>query len=236
MTLSSIRKELYKYKTGKSQSEYQRFFKSEPGEYGEGDLFLGLRLPDIRVVAKNNILATEKEINPLLRSKWHEERILALIIMNLKYKKADQKTKKLLFKIAQKNITHINNWDLVDLTAPHLFGPFVFEFDNFELLQKYSKSKNMWKRRIAMVSTFSYLRNSSTKETYEMALQLLEDKEDLIHKAVGWLLREAGKRNLDELTRFIKKHGKRMPRTTLRYAIEKYPEKQRQKILKETRN
>lgn len=235
MTPQAIRKKFKALSNPKVAEKAAYYFKTSEGDYSEGEKFLGLRVPDIRKIAKDNWEMPMSTIDKFIVSSWHEERLFALIVLNLKYKKADTAEKKKLFNYAVKHKRRIDNWDLVDVSAPHLFGPYVQEFGKFEILKKYSQSKNMWERRIAMISTFAYLRNSSTKETYWVAKKLLNDKEDLIHKAVGWLLREAGKRDMKELLKFIDVHGKKMPRTMLRYAIEKLPEQKRKSILKKTR-
>lgn len=235
MTLSEIRNEIRSYANPAKAASFSRFFKTEKAEYGEAEKFLGVQVPKIRKVAEKLQRKKIEDHKSFLHSKWHEERLLAVISLSYIYKKADQKTKHKIFKFVNNNIKGVNNWDLVDILSPKIYGPYVLEFDKYNLLKKHARSKNLWNRRIAIVSTFAHLRAGSVMETYEISNILLEDDHDLIHKAVGWLLREAGKRDMNKLYDYIGKNGKKMPRTMLRYAIEKVPEKKRKKILLETK-
>ena len=211
-----------------------RFFKTDKGEYGHGDLFLGVRAPKIRLIAKKHIDISITDMQTLIRSKYHEERFLGLIILVNKYAKTkDKKNRNQLYKIYVYSFKYINNWNLVDVTCPHVTGKHLIDKDR-TILYKWAKSEDLWAKRIAMVSTFSFIRKNDLEDTFKIAEILLHDEHDLIHKAVGWMLREAGKRDLKREETFLKKYYKTMPRTMLRYAIEKFPETKRQKYLKGT--
>jgi len=211
-----------------------RFFKTGKGEYGYSDIFLGVRAPKIRLIAKKHIDISIVDMKILIQSKYHEERFLGLIILVNKYSKTkDKKTKNQLYKIYISSFKYINNWDLVDVTCPHVIGKHLIDKDR-SILYKWSKSDDLWTKRIAIVSTFSFIRQNDLEDTFKIAEILLQDKHDLIHKAVGWMLREAGKRDLEKEEIFLKKYYRDMPRTTLRYAIEKFPESKRQAYLKGT--
>ena len=211
-----------------------RFFKTDKGEYGHGDLFLGVRAPKIRLIAKKHFDISITDMQILIRSKYHEERFLGLIILVNKYAKTkDKKNRNQLYKIYVSSFKYINNWSLVDVTCPHVTGKHLIDKDR-TILYKWAKSEDLWTKRIAMVSTFSFIRKNDLEDTFKIAEILLHDEHDLIHKAVGWMLREAGKRDLKREETFLKKYYKTMPRTMLRYAIEKFPETKRQKYLKGT--
>ena len=211
-----------------------RFFKTEKGQYGYGDIFLGIRAPKIRLIAKKHVNISIVNMKILIQSKYHEERFLGLIILVNKYSKTkDKKTKNQLYKIYISSFKYINNWDLVDVTCPHVTGKHLIDKDR-SILYKWAKSGDIWTKRIAMVSTFSFIRQNDLEDTFKIAEILLQDKHDLIHKAVGWMLREAGKRDLEKEEIFLKKYYRDMPRTMLRYAIEKFPESKRQDYLKGT--
>jgi 3-methyladenine DNA glycosylase AlkD len=211
-----------------------RFFKTGQGEYGYGDIFLGVRVPRIRLIAKKHIDISIIDMKTLIQSKYHEERLLGLIILVNKYSKAkDRKIKDQLYKIYISSFKYINGWDLVDVTCPHVTGKHLIDKDR-TILYKWAKSEDLWTKRIAMVSTFSFIRKNDLEDTFKIAEILLHDEHDLIHKAVGWMLREAGKRDIKKEETFLKKYYKTMPRTMLRYSIEKFPESKRQKYLKGT--
>src|SRR5680860_981560 len=217
----------------------QRFFKTGPGEYGEGDIFLGITVPVQREVAKKYQSVPLSVVSQLLKSKIHEYRLVGLLILIKKYEAADnQLLKQEIFDFYVNNFTAINNWDLVDLSAPKIVGDFLFNYRRdqkqsaLKFLLKLAVSKNLWERRIAMISTFYFIYQGQTQETFIVATKLLDDKHDLIHKAVGWMLREAGKRvSREKLVKFLNTHQKNMPRTTLRYAIERLPEAARRAYL-----
>ncbi len=211
-----------------------RFFKTDKGQYGFGDIFLGVRAPKIRLIAKKHIDISIADMKTLIQSKYHEERFLGLIILVNKYSKTkDKKNRNQLYKIYVSSFKYINNWNLVDVTCPHVTGKHLIDKDR-TILYKWAKSEDLWTKRIAMVSTFYFIRKTDLEDTFKIAEILLQDEHDLIHKAVGWMLREAGKRDIKKEEAFLKKHYKTMPRTMLRYSIEKFPETKRQKYLKGT--
>ena len=210
----------------------QRFFKTGPGEYAQGDKFLGLTVPQIRSISKQFANPVLSDIVKLLHSKYHEERLAALFIMVSQFKKGDGKLKEKIFKVYVSNTKYINNWDLIDLTAGQIVGAYL-ENRPKDILYQFARSKDLWKKRISILSTFKYIYEGKTQETLKIAQILLSDEHDLIHKAVGWMLREVGKRCSQKTEEeFLKKYYKKMPRTMLRYAIERFPEKLRQKYLK----
>lgn len=226
MTASS---ELRKLKNKKYAVHHQKFFKTAKGEYGEGDKFLGLRVPDVRKIAKKFKDLDLLKVQQLIESKWHEERMCGLYILIHQYKKNPD----VIYKCYLKNFKYINNWDLVDTTCHKIIGPQLINADR-KILFKWAKSKDLWTKRISMMTTYYFIQNNDYKDTLKLAKVLLKDEHDLIHKVVGWMLREIGKRDKKTEDKFLKTHYKEMPRTMLRYAIEKYPEVQRQKILKGT--
>ncbi len=209
-----------------------RFFKTAKGEYGHGDIFLGIRVPVLRKIAKENIGLSISDNKKLIKSKYHEERLLGLIILTKKYEKAEtENEKEKLYSIYVSHFKYINNWDLVDVTCPHIIGKHLVNKDR-GILYAWAKSNDLWTRRIAMISNWWFIRNNDLKDVFKISKLLLNDEHDLIHKAVGWMLREAGKKNIAKMEGFLKGHYKTMPRTMLRYAIEKFPEGKRQKYLK----
>lgn len=209
----------------------QRFFKTGEGEYGAGDQFLGITIPKQRQLIKAYYELSLKDLKILLASSIHEERSIALLILVWQYKSANALQQQKIYDFYLANIAGINNWDLVDLSAPQIVGAYLLN-KNKKLLHKLITAKNLWQRRIAIVSTWQFIRNNYFTETLSLAKKSLLDQEDLIHKATGWMLREVGKRNFDVLEKFLRKHYKNMPRTMLRYAIEKFPEKLRLAYLK----
>ena len=218
--------ELKKAGCKKDAEILQWFFKTGKGEYGEGDKFLGIRVPKTREIAKKYKKLTPEEINKALKSKYHEERLCALLILVEKYSRTSEDEKERIVKFYLANTKYINNWDLVDLTAPKILGKHLLN-RNRNILTKLSRSENLWERRISVISTFEFIRNKDFSDTLKISKILLKDEQDLIHKAVGWMLREIGKRDLATEEGFLLKHYKKMPRTMLRYAIEKFPEKKR---------
>jgi 3-methyladenine DNA glycosylase AlkD len=209
----------------------QRFFKTGKGEYGEGDVFLGLTVPQVRSVAKQFQDISLKEIKQLLHSKIHEERLLALIILVNQFKKADEKLQKELFDFYLANTKFINNWDLVDLSAEYIVGGYLLNRSK-TILTKLANSKLIWDKRIAIIATFQFIKKGQYEETFRIGKLLLHDRHDLIHKAVGWMLREVGKRISEEIEEnLLKKYYKEMPRTMLRYAIERFEVKKRTSYL-----
>ncbi|MBF0484164.1 MAG: DNA alkylation repair protein [Candidatus Omnitrophica bacterium] len=230
-TLTKLKKRLRDFASKEDAKFLQRFFKTGPGQYGEGDVFIGVRVPDNRKVAKEFKDLSMSDLNILIKSPIHEERLLALIIITFQFAKADDKNQKLLFDLYLSNTKSINNWDLVDLSAPNVVGAYLLNRDR-SILFKMAKSKLLWDRRIAVVATHYFIRNNSFDHTLKISEMLLEDNEDLMHKAAGWMLREVGKRDVEVLRGFLNKHHKIMPRTMLRYAIEKFEEKERKSYLK----
>lgn len=234
---SAIEKELQKVASSAKAAVLQRFFKTAPGEYGEGDKFLGITVPVLRSIAKKHSTLDFSSLSKLLESSWHEMRLLALLILVLQYQKAFKLQEREfcgdIYKFYIDNFQRINNWDLVDLSAPHIVGAELFLKDEGrEVLLSFAKSNDLWSRRIAIVATFYFIRQSSFLHTLEISEFLLQDKADLIHKACGWMLREVGKRDQECLEKFLRKNRKVMPRTMLRYAIERFPEDLRKSYLR----
>ena len=211
------------------------FFKTGPGDYGEGDQFLGVRVPDIRTVACMGDALSAAEILSLLRSEWHEERLLALLILVRQFEGGDERTKRDVFNLYLGETRWINNWDLVDLSAHRIVGAWLLNRPR-NVLRRLAQSDILWERRIAVVSTYAFIRNSDLIDIFALSELLLGDPHDLMHKACGWMLREAGKRDRPVLEAFLDRHSPAMPRTMLRYAIEKFPEAQRKEILRRTRS
>lgn len=249
MTLTNLKKEIKSLANPIYAKNLAWFFKTREGEYGEGDKFLGLQVPVCRTVAKKYITMELAGVSKLIQSKYHEERLIALLILVEKYKRLDkpdkspegkrfqksaeaEKTK--IYKFYLANTKWVNNWDLVDLSCHHIVGAYLISHhdqDKAKVLIKLAKSKNLWERRIAIISTFEFIKEADFTTSMNLAEILLHDTHDLIHKAVGWMLREVGKRSITDLTPFLQKHYKTMPRTMLRYAIEKFPEEIRQAYL-----
>jgi 3-methyladenine DNA glycosylase AlkD len=208
-----------------------RFFKTGKGEYGEGDIFLGVVVPQQRKIAKKFAELPLREIQELLRSKSHEERLTGLIILVNQYKKSDEKNRGKIFNFYLKNTSAVNNWDLVDLSCRDIVGEHLV-LQPRNILYKLAVSKNLWERRIAIISSWALIRRKDFKDTLRLAEILLNDKHDLIHKAVGWMLREIGKRDERVLRRFLDKHAPEMPRIMLRYAIERLSTRHKQKYMR----
>jgi len=293
--LLQLKKDLKKLANPEKAKILQRFFKTGKGEYGEGDVFIGIVVPKLREIARKYFTLDLKDVKQLIESKVHEERMIAIFILVDKYEKTNHK--KIVFHFYIKNIKYINNWDLVDLSAPKIVGRHLYDFDinstsqlrvsddaqfsgssrllnssskpdgnmsiiyrlasnsiavnakkkvseetmksifrkgirPLDILSLLAKSENIWERRIAVLATFWFIKNNKFDESLKISEILLSDKHDLIHKAIGWMLREIGKRDLDVEIGFLNKYSKKMPRTMLRYAIEKFPEKQRLAYLK----
>lgn len=231
MSLTAFKKDFKKLSRPNDAKALQRFFKTGPGEYGESDIFAGIKVPPCRELAKKYRSLPPKDVQSLLKSKIHEERAIALMILVLNFKKADELTQTEIYQFYLKHLKYINNWDLVDASAPYLVGPYLYERDR-KVLYKLARSKSLWERRVAMLSTFYFIRQMDFTDALKIAEILVHDEHDLMHKAVGWMLREIGNRDLALEKKFLNKHAGAMPRTTLRYAIEKFPESERQKYLK----
>ncbi len=208
----------------------QRFFKTAEGEYGFGDKFLGIRVPIIRQAVKKYKNTPLNVIEKLLKSEYHEIRLFALLFLVFRFSKTSDEEQEKIYHLYLNNIQYVNNWDIVDSSAHYILGIFL-ENRNKSILYDLSKSNSLWERRIAIMSTFHFIKKNQFSDTLRISEQLLSDPEDLIHKATGWMLREVGKRDLAEEVAFLKAHCKKMPRTMLRYAIEKFSKKERQKYL-----
>ncbi len=205
----------------------QGFFKTGKGEYGEGDVFLGIKSGPLHILANESYKKISiGEAVKLLRNKIHEARMVALRILINKYRKGCEEERKKIYKIFLDNTGYINNWDLVDISVHKVIGEYLLDKDR-KILYELARSKNLWERRIAMISSFAFIRKKDFSDTLKLAEILLNDKHDLIHKAVGWALREVGNKDRKAEEVFLKKHYKKMPRTMLRYAIEKFDEKAR---------
>ena len=210
-----------------------RFFKTGKGEYGEGDAFLGIRVPIVRKYVKQYRLVSLNVADKLLHSKYHEERLFGVLLLVEKFKSGSDELQKDIFDLYLGSTDRVNNWDLVDSSAPYITGPYLVDKDR-RVLRELAVSESLWERRIAIVSTYAFIRIGDFQTTLMLSELLLCDTEDLIHKAVGWMLREVGNRAHNVEVSFLKKHYKHMPRTMLRYAIEKFPEGLRQAYLKGT--
>jgi 3-methyladenine DNA glycosylase AlkD len=239
MKASLALEELQGYGKKSRVSDLARFYKTGPGEYAEGDLFLGGTVPQTRTVAKNYKDLDLVEVQKLFNSPFHEARLCAAIILNLQFKaaKSSPERKKIFeFYLKQVRAERINNWDIVDVSAPWM-GVYLLEVeDPMPLLIKFSKSKSLWQRRVSIILTFALIRAGDLAPTIIISEALLKDDEDLIHKAVGWMLRELGKKDVMLLRGFLKQHSHKMPRTMLRYSIERLPESERKRWLTESKS
>ena len=231
MAIENIQKRLKALANPQYAAVSRRFFKTGPGQYGEGDIFIGVRVPVLRKLITEYFQRPLPEITRLLKSSIHEERMLALLLMVCKFASGDAAMKKNIYQAYLKNTAFVNNWDLVDCSAEHVIGAYLWG-KNQAPLRRLARSNDLWERRIAILSTFHYIKHNNFAETLTISKTLLADREDLIHKAVGWMLREIGKRHLKTEKTFLKAHYQTMPRTMLRYAIEKFPEPERQRYLK----
>ncbi|MDD4955544.1 MAG: DNA alkylation repair protein [Candidatus Omnitrophica bacterium] len=230
MPVGRIKQELKKKSSIEKAKILQGFFKTAPGEYGHGDVFIGVSVPCIREISKKYRQIDLKSALKLLKSKIHEERLLALIILVLKFNESEAAGKKKIYEIYLKSTKFINNWDLVDLTAPNIVGKFLAD-KNKKILYNLAKSDSLWERRIAIVATLNFIRNNNFSDTLKITKLLLSDRQDLIHKACGWMLREVAKRQKSLVVNFLSINHKKMPRVMLRYAIERFPRNEREKYL-----
>jgi len=228
--LQSIQHELGNLADPERAVHSQRFFKTGPGEYGEGDIFRGIRVPELRKLARKKQHAPLEVAESLVKSDYHEDRLLGLFMLVRKYQKGDDETKDRIFRFYLDNREYVNNWDLVDSSAEHIIGA-QLKSNDLELLTSLAKSASLWDRRIAMLSTFHHIKKGKFHSALILAELLVNDQEDLIQKAVGWMLREIGNRERMLEEKFLQQHYKHMPRTMLRYAIEKFPEPLRQSYL-----
>lgn len=232
MSLSdSIIKDLKKVSSKERSRSSSWFFKTGKGEYGEGDFFIGVDVPSQRKIAKKYSNISLFELEKLLKSKVHEHRLTALFIIVSKFGKSNSKDKQRIAKFYLKNKRYVNNWDLVDASAYYILGEYLIDNDR-SVLYRLAKSKVLWDRRIAVVATYAFIKRGDFVDIIELSKILLSDKEDLMHKAVGWMLREVGKKDRKILVGFLNKHRLEMPRTTLRYAIEHFNEENRKKFMK----
>lgn len=229
--LKEIKAEIFRNRNKEKAKIFQRFFKTGKDEYGEGDIFLGLSVPIQRQIVKKFLFLGLKDLSVLIKSPIHEHRLCALLIIIEQYKKGDKKVKQKIFNFYLKNAKKINNWDLVDVSAGNIIGEHLFPLKK-DILYKLAKSHNLWEKRIAIISTLAFIRKNCFKDTIYIAEILINDKHDLIHKASGWMLREIGKRSQNDLIEFLNNYKNKMPRTMLRYAIEKFSADERKKYLK----
>lgn len=228
--LPDVRRKLRTLADPESAASHQRFFKTGPGQYGEGDRFLGIRVPQIRALIRPSRDLSEEAVLELLRSQWHEERLLALFLLVDRYGRGRPAERATIHDVYIANTEYINNWDLVDSSAEHIVGAHL-DPNHLELIEQLAQSESVWERRIAMLATFHWIKRGVFQPALAIAELLVHDSHDLIHKAVGWMLREVGQRNQAEEERFLRKHARLMPRTMLRYAIERFPEEKRQSYL-----
>ncbi|MFA5178314.1 MAG: DNA alkylation repair protein [Candidatus Paceibacterota bacterium] len=227
---NSVKKILQKKRNKEKAIFLLRFFKTQKGQYGEGDVFWGITVPEQRKIAQQFKHISLSQIQELLNDQIHECRLTGLLILIEKYNSAEEKEQEKIFKLYLKNYQNINNWDLVDLSAPAIVGNYLLDKDR-KTLYDLAKSNNLWKKRIAIVSTYAFIKNKDLEDTFKIAKILLNDSHDLIQKAVGWMLREVGKRNKEKEVEFLKKYALKMPRMMLRYSIEKFSGPEREKFL-----
>jgi 3-methyladenine DNA glycosylase AlkD len=231
MNLKTVTHEIRKLANDAIAKQSHRFFKTGPGEYGEGDKFLGIRVPELRKVARRFKQLDREVVKDLLHSVYHEERLVALLILVQQYEGSSETVKEEIFNTYLSETHYINNWDLVDLSAHKIVGRHL-RYKNRDVLRSLAVSGNFWERRIAIIATFDFIRCNDFNDTLAIADILLTDNEDLIHKAVGWMLREVGKRNQSVEEDFLRSRYRKMPRTMLRYSIERFDEQVRQRYLK----
>lgn len=227
---AEIQKELAKLSNPARAAFSLRYFKTAPGQYGAHDVFRGIRGSVIWKMVSRYRDTPIAEVQKLIKSRYHEDRGLALLLLCRIFSTSDAETRKQIFNFYLRSTKHINNWDLVDSSAPHIVGAYLYE-NNWRPLLELSRSSNLWRRRISILATFHFIRNDDFEPALAVAARLINDPEDLIHKAVGWMLREVGKRDPQAERKFLRKHYKKMPRTMLRYAIERFPETERQRYL-----
>lgn len=233
MSLKSLRTDYRKLANPDDVPNLNRFFKTGAGEYGEGDKFLGIRVPETRKAVKRFRDESLRTVTSLLASPYHEERLLAALMLVDRYERGDDETRGQVYELYMGHRDGLNNWDIIDSSAHKIVGPWLQDRDRkpmYELVE----SNSLWDRRIAIIATYHYIRTSDFTDTMKIAAQLRDDNEDLIHKAVGWMLREVGNRDREVEEKFLAKHYRKMPRTMLRYAIEKFPERRRKAYLNGT--
>lgn len=233
VSFTDIHADLIRYASKEKAAGLSRFFKTGKGEYGEGDEFLGIVVPDMRKLISKYRDCSDTAMRDCIDSRYHEERLLGLLLLVSKYERTSKEEKTRYYRFYCSNTARINNWDLVDLTAPHVVGEYAYRTGDFSVIRKFVRSPLLWERRIGMIATLYGITHGDSALTYECARVLLGDTEDLMHKAVGWMLREAGKRvSEEELLKFLDETAPRMPRTMLRYAIERLPKNEKDRIMK----
>lgn len=233
--LAAIKAELKLVANPEKALILRRFFKTGKGEYAEGDRFVGGTVPELRRIVGHYAECPMLDIQKLLSSKIHEERFIGLQLLVSRFQSGDEKMQKRVYEFYMRSLSSVNNWDLVDSSALQIVGAYLFDKER-DVLFTLAKSQNMWKRRIAIIATFYFVRKGEFRDTLAIAELLLEDKQDLIHKAVGWMLREVGKRDKLAEVKFLNAHAYHMPRTMLRYAIERFPESERRAFLSRTQS
>jgi 3-methyladenine DNA glycosylase AlkD len=231
MTAQHILDELQSVANEAKAKHLQRFFKTGAGQYGEGDVFLGIVVPVTRSIAKANLHTPLPELDILIKSKYHEARLCAILIVTERCKKTTGKERNELYQFYLNHTNYVNNWDLVDLSCPTVAGEYLVDKER-GILYEMAEKQHLWEQRIAIVSTFAFIRRNDFGDTFALSKKLINHPHDLIHKAVGWMLREVGKRDREILTDFLEDYATRLPRTALRYAIEHYSEPERQYFLK----
>jgi len=231
LTAIQVKRELKKFADAEKAAFFPKFFKTGKGEYGAGDRFLGVTVPLQRKVAKSFVNLPESELTKLMHDKFHECRVTALLILIEQFRKAELRKQKSLVDLYLHNLAGVNNWDLVDLSADKILGCYLLN-RNRRLIYQFARSGDLWKQRIAIVATFAFIKQWQFDDTLAISDLLIGHEHDLIHKAVGWMLREVGKRDQSVLQEFLKTRYAQMPRTMLRYAIERFEEKLRQSFLK----
>ena len=227
----TITSELQALSNAEKREIFPKFFKAGKGEYGEGDRFLGVTVPNVRAIAKQHKDIALAEIQELIQSEWHEVRLCALLIMVEKSKKKDEALRQQLFDLYLSQTDRINNWDLVDLSCRFIIGEYLLDKSR-DILYQLAQSPLLWDNRIAIVSTYAFIRKGQLEDTYALSDLMMQHPHDLMHKAIGWMLREAGKRNPERLYDYVMSHRADMPRTMLRYAIEKFSPKERAILMK----
>jgi 3-methyladenine DNA glycosylase AlkD len=226
LTAANIRQRLALLADAATAAGSRRFFKTGKGEYGEGDRFRGIRVPVLRRLAREYQAVGLPQVLRLLQSRFHEDRLLALLLLVQLFARGDEALRRRIYQRYLASTRYVNNWDLVDSSAEHIAGAWLWTRSR-QPLRRLARSKNLWERRIAIIATFHFIRRGQFRDTLEIAAMLRDDREDLIHKAVGWMLREVGNRHHATEVAFLKSHCRRMPRTMLRYAIEKFPARER---------
>jgi 3-methyladenine DNA glycosylase AlkD len=234
--LDDIRRAVREQASSRRARDLARFFRTGPGEYGEGDRFLGVTVPQIRRIVRAYPDLSHKELSTLLLSEFHEERLCALLILVRQFERGDARTREAVYRYYLANLDRVNSWDLVDLSAPNIVGEYLaMSHGSGAVLERLAQSASLWERRIAILATAAFIRRGRHVPTFNIARMLLNDDHDLIHKAVGWMLREVGKRCGQEVEEdFLRRHYRRMPRTMLRYAIERFPKRLRLAYLNAT--